>query len=184
MLMLPHCLVVLTVWRFDFFDSCWLLMYPRLFVGCWDLVCPSSCFAASRCAMLWIFSTCPFDFACVELDGYCLLLFHVMLIAAFFHVWDLVFVHVFWFLYDINRSLSQQEYWITQVSGSTIGALIIRIGFWGPLYYSYNKEPQNSIGNYSGPYITESQVSGSTVSPIKFKSDSCQIVLGFPIHYS
>ena len=30
----------------------------------------------------------------------------------------------------------------------TIGALIIRIGFWGPLYYNYNKEPQNSIGNY------------------------------------
>ena len=23
-----------------------------------------------------------------------------------------------------------------------IGALIIRIGFWGPLYYKYNKEPQ------------------------------------------
>ena len=22
----------------------------------------------------------------------------------------------------------------------TIGALIIRIGFWGPLYYTYNKE--------------------------------------------
>ena len=24
---------------------------------------------------------------------------------------------------------------------STLGALIIRIGFWGPLYYTYNKEP-------------------------------------------
>ena len=34
-----------------------------------------------------------------------------------------------------------------------IGALIIRIGFWGPLYYNHNKEHQNSIGNYSGPYI-------------------------------
>ena len=22
-----------------------------------------------------------------------------------------------------------------------IGALLIRIGFWGPLYYNYNKEP-------------------------------------------
>ena len=32
----------------------------------------------------------------------------------------------------------------------TIGALIIRIGFWGILYYSYNKEPPNSIGNYQG----------------------------------
>ena len=34
-----------------------------------------------------------------------------------------------------------------------VGALIIRIGFWGPLYYNYDKEPQNSIGNYLGPYI-------------------------------
>ena len=24
---------------------------------------------------------------------------------------------------------------------TNIGALIIRIGFWGPLYYSYNKKP-------------------------------------------
>ena len=24
-----------------------------------------------------------------------------------------------------------------------IGALIIRVGFWGPLYYNYNKDPQN-----------------------------------------
>ena len=24
---------------------------------------------------------------------------------------------------------------------SNIGALIIRIGFWGPVYYTYNKEP-------------------------------------------
>ena len=31
----------------------------------------------------------------------------------------------------------------------TVGALIIRIGFWGPLYYNYNQ--QNSIGNYLGP---------------------------------
>ena len=27
----------------------------------------------------------------------------------------------------------------------TIGALIIRIGFWGILYYSYNKEPPQKI---------------------------------------
>ena len=26
-------------------------------------------------------------------------------------------------------------------SGFSIGALIIRIGFWGILYYNYNKEP-------------------------------------------
>ena len=30
---------------------------------------------------------------------------------------------------------------------------MIRMGFWGPLYYNDNKEPQNS--NYKGPYITE-----------------------------
>ena len=30
---------------------------------------------------------------------------------------------------------------------------MIRIGFWGPLcYIFFFKEPQNSIGNYSGPY--------------------------------
>ena len=33
-------------------------------------------------------------------------------------------------------------------SPSTIGALIIRIGFRGILYHTYNKEPQNNIGNY------------------------------------
>ena len=33
---------------------------------------------------------------------------------------------------------------------------MIRIGFWGPWYYTYNKEPpqkKNSIGHYLGPYI-------------------------------
>ena len=36
---------------------------------------------------------------------------------------------------------------------TTTGALKMRIGFWGPLYYNHNKEPpQNSIGNYLGPY--------------------------------
>ena len=33
-------------------------------------------------------------------------------------------------------------------------ALIILIGFWGPFYCNYNRVPENSIGNYSGPYIT------------------------------
>ena len=32
-------------------------------------------------------------------------------------------------------------------------AWVIRIGFWDPLYHSCNKGPQNSIGNYLGPYI-------------------------------
>ena len=34
----------------------------------------------------------------------------------------------------------------------TTGALIIRVGFWSPLYYEYNKEPQASIDNYLGLY--------------------------------
>ena len=35
---------------------------------------------------------------------------------------------------------------------SISGALIIRIRFWETLY-SHTEEPQNSIGNYFGPYI-------------------------------
>ena len=34
------------------------------------------------------------------------------------------------------------------VQQNKIGALIVRIGLWGPLYYEYNKDPQNRIGNY------------------------------------
>ena len=34
-----------------------------------------------------------------------------------------------------------------------MGALIMRIGFWRPLYYHHNKgPPKNRIGNYQGPY--------------------------------
>ena len=36
---------------------------------------------------------------------------------------------------------------------SHIGALRIRIGFWGRLYYSFKKEPQKRTVNYLGPYI-------------------------------
>ena len=32
-----------------------------------------------------------------------------------------------------------------RVLGFNIGALIIRIGFWGPLYYIYNKEPPKTL---------------------------------------
>ena len=39
-----------------------------------------------------------------------------------------------------------------KVSYGDIGAFIMRIGFRGPIYYSYNN-PQNRIGNYSGPLI-------------------------------
>ena len=39
---------------------------------------------------------------------------------------------------------------------SDIEALINRIGFWGPVYHSYNKDPppqkKKSIGTYSGAY--------------------------------
>ena len=39
--------------------------------------------------------------------------------------------------------------------GPHVRAFIIRIGFWGPLYYTsiYEWNPQNSIGKYLGiPY--------------------------------
>ena len=46
--------------------------------------------------------------------------------------------------------------WNTLVR-SSIGALIIRRGFWGPI-----RNPQNSLGNYLDPYITSgSEDSGS-----------------------
>ena len=49
--------------------------------------------------------------------------------------------------------------------GVNAGAGTIRIGFWAPLYYNYTtKNPQNSIGNYSGPYITVSLINQSTKS--------------------
>ena len=32
--------------------------------------------------------------------------------------------------------------------GYNVGASMIRIGFGGIVYKSYNKEPQNGIGNY------------------------------------
>ena len=32
------------------------------------------------------------------------------------------------------------------------GALITRLGFWGPLYYTI-RNPQNSIGNFFSSYI-------------------------------
>ena len=39
-----------------------------------------------------------------------------------------------------------------QLQGYDIGASIIRIGFWGPLYYSCSN-PQTGAGNYQGPKI-------------------------------
>ena len=34
---------------------------------------------------------------------------------------------------------------LVPVEGLSIGALIIRIGFWGPVYYNYNKEPPKMV---------------------------------------
>ena len=42
---------------------------------------------------------------------------------------------------------------VQDVPVGIIGALIIRVGFWGPLCYILKKEPQNSIANYQGSYI-------------------------------
>ena len=45
-----------------------------------------------------------------------------------------------------------------QVPQHHIGALIIRMWFWGRLYYTDNKgTPQNPILNYYGPYINASR---------------------------
>ena len=30
---------------------------------------------------------------------------------------------------------------VKKAQSARVGALISRIGFWGPLYYNYNKEP-------------------------------------------
>ena len=41
------------------------------------------------------------------------------------------------------------------IKEANVGALTIRIEFWGIIYYSYNKDPpQNSIGNYLSPYVS------------------------------
>ena len=44
----------------------------------------------------------------------------------------------------------------------SIGALTIREqGFWDMVYYNDNKDPpQNSIGNYFGPYIRAGRAQG------------------------
>ena len=38
--------------------------------------------------------------------------------------------------------------------GCTLGALIIRIGFWGPIYCNYVRNHKKSVGNYLSPYIS------------------------------
>ena len=41
---------------------------------------------------------------------------------------------------------------LTVHHSSKTGALIIRIGFWGPLYYNYDREPPKPYSNHSGPF--------------------------------
>ena len=66
-----------------------------------------------------------------------------------------------------------------------IRALIIRIGFLGPLYYNYNKEPpQNSIGKTLSPYssichpdLTCLETMLSRPAQLKRSIDSCAVGL-------
>ena len=56
----------------------------------------------------------------------------------------------------LRPSLHEGEAWASRMlTARNVGALTTRIRFWGPLYCHYNKEPQNNIGNYLGPYITD-----------------------------
>ena len=53
---------------------------------------------------------------------------------------------------DIVRHLQLSRQSRGHEPEDSVGALIIGIGFWGPLYHNHNKEPpQNSIGNYLSP---------------------------------
>ena len=44
----------------------------------------------------------------------------------------------------------------------TVGDLLIRIGFWGPLYYSYNKEPKILCGKWMVDYVRDLTNNGYT----------------------
>ena len=55
-----------------------------------------------------------------------------------------------------------------------IGALMIRVGFWGPVYCKDNKEtPPKNIGNYLNPFFSL----GFTV----IESRECGLGCGFPV---
>ena len=43
--------------------------------------------------------------------------------------------------------------------------LILRIGFGYIIYYTYSKNPQNSIGSYSGPYMYKHEDCLTVASP-------------------
>ena len=50
---------------------------------------------------------------------------------------------------EASKGMDKAVMAFSQAHGTNIGALIIRRGFWGPLYYTCNKDPpQYSIGNY------------------------------------
>ena len=53
------------------------------------------------------------------------------------------------------KSQSRSGCLVCMVFVTNIGALMISIGFWGPLYYNYNDKepPKSSIGNHLGSYI-------------------------------
>ena len=44
-----------------------------------------------------------------------------------------------------SAELGQTMRTVTCIKSPNIGSLIIRIGFWGPLYYIYNKEPPKIV---------------------------------------
>ena len=48
---------------------------------------------------------------------------------------------------------------------TNVGALMIRIGFGGILYYNCNTEPPKPYSNYSGPYSTMGPMGKPQPSP-------------------
>ena len=48
-------------------------------------------------------------------------------------------------VYAKSKYRSQQAHKCSQTLISHKGALIIRLGFWSPLYYTYNKEPPKLV---------------------------------------
>ena len=53
-------------------------------------------------------------------------------------------------MWVVYHQKHQKQEPLRMLLSPNLGALKIkiRIGVWGPLYYSYKKEPPNSTGNY------------------------------------
>ena len=51
-----------------------------------------------------------------------------------------------------------------KIDMGNIGALIIRIGFWGILYYTYNKEPPKPIVIIKAPTLAQAVKSQAPAS--------------------